>query len=185
MAETESGLVDEPLMPPPPPPAAGPGNGPAEDTVTPAGPPTAPLPPSGDVIVSTRGLTKVYGKLTALDHLDLDVPAGSIFGIIGPNGAGKSTTFAILSTLLRPTSGTATVCGANPTRAPKAVRRRLGYMPDVMGVYDRLRVDEYLEFHAASYGVARSEWPALIDGLLELVDLDVKRDAMVDGLSRG
>ena len=151
--------------------------------------PTPPPPeaamPSDEVIVTTRGLTKQYGKLKALDHLDLDVPKGSVFGIIGPNGAGKSTTFAILATLLRPTAGTALVCGADPTGHPKGVRRKLGYMPDVMGVYDRLRVDEYLEFHAAAYGVARAEWPELIDGLLELVDLDVKRDAMVDSLSRG
>ncbi|MEM8922849.1 MAG: ABC transporter ATP-binding protein [Actinomycetota bacterium] len=162
---------------------------------TPPPPPPSPLAaaaeaatasmPGPDVIVSTRGLTKQYGRLTALHQLDLDVPKGSIYGIIGPNGAGKSTTFAILSTLLRPTAGRATVCGADPTTEPKAVRRTLGYMPDVMGVYDRLQVDEYLEFHAAAYGVARSAWPELIDGLLELVDLDVKRTAMVDGLSRG
>jgi ABC-2 type transport system ATP-binding protein len=136
-------------------------------------------------LVSTRGLTKRYGRLTALDQLDLDVPRGAVYGIIGPNGAGKSTMFAILATLLRPTAGTALVCGNDPTRKPKEVRRRIGYMPDVMGVYDRLRVDEYLQFHAAAYGVARSEWGELIDGLLELVDLDVKRNAMVDGLSRG
>lgn len=151
-------------------------------------PPSIPTPPPdqhADLLVSTRGLTKRYGTLTALDQLDLDVPRGSVFGIIGPNGAGKSTTFAILATLLRPTAGTAMVCGADPTKHPRAVRRRLGYMPDVMGVYDRLRVDEYLQFHAAAYGVARNEWPELVDGLLELVDLDVKRDAMVDGLSRG
>lgn len=138
-----------------------------------------------DALVSIRGLTKRYGKLTALDQLDLDVPKGAVFGIIGPNGAGKSTTFAILATLLRPTSGTAIVCGADPVRQSKAVRKQLGYMPDVMGVYDRLQVDEYLEFHAAAYGVQRKEWPELIDGLLELVDLDVKRAAMVDSLSRG
>ncbi|MCP5031461.1 MAG: ABC transporter ATP-binding protein [Actinomycetia bacterium] len=141
--------------------------------------------PETDLLVSTRGLTKRYGSLMALDQLDLDVPRGSVFGVIGPNGAGKSTTFAILATLLRPTAGTAMVCGADPIRQSKEVRRRLGYMPDVMGVYDRLRVDEYLEFHAAAYGIARSEWPELIEGLLELVDLDVKRDAMVDELSRG
>ncbi len=141
--------------------------------------------PSEDVIVSTRGLTKRYGNLVALDQLDLDVPRGAVFGIIGPNGAGKSTTFAILATLLRPTTGTAMVCGSDPTREAKAVRRRLGYMPDVMGVYDQLRVDEYLQFHAAAHGVPRGEWPDLVGGLLELVDLDVKRDAMVDGLSRG
>jgi ABC-2 type transport system ATP-binding protein len=149
-------------------------------------PPESPVPPaSDDALVSIRGLTKRYGRLTALDHLDLDVPRGAMYGIIGPNGAGKSTTFAILATLLRPTAGTATVCGADPIRQSKAVRRKLGYMPDVMGVYDRLRVDEYLEFHAAAYGVPRHEWPELVEGLLELVDLDVKRDAMVDGLSRG
>lgn len=139
----------------------------------------------GDLLVSTRGLTKRYGQLVALDQLDLDVPKGAVFGIIGPNGAGKSTTFAILATLLKPTAGTATVCGADPTRQPKEVRRRLGYMPDVMGVYDQLRVDEYLRFHAAAYGVPRADWPDLVEGLLELVDLDVKRDAMVDSLSRG
>lgn len=136
-------------------------------------------------MVVTQGLTKTYGSLVALDHLDLTVPRGSVFGIIGPNGAGKSTTFAILATLLLPTAGTATVCGADPVRQPKEVRRRLGYMPDVMGVYDRLQVDEYLEFHAAAYGVPRPQWRELIDGLLELVDLDVKRTAMVDSLSRG
>lgn len=135
--------------------------------------------------VSTRALTKRYGPLVALDSLDLDIAPGSVFGVIGPNGAGKSTTFAILATLLRPTSGSARVFGLDPVSEPRAVRRRIGYMPDVMGVYDRLRVDEYLRFHAAAHRVPRDEWPALVDGLLALVDLDVKADAMVDGLSRG
>lgn len=152
-------------------------------------PDAPPAPGNGadpvGVLVSTRGLTKRYGNLVALDQLDLDVPQGAVYGIIGPNGAGKSTTFAILATLLRPTAGAATVCGVDPIRQPKEVRRRLGYMPDVMGVYDQLRVDEYLEFHAAAHGVPRAEWSDLVEGLLELVDLDVKRDAMVDGLSRG
>lgn len=151
----------------------------------PSAPPPPPPPDAAEILVSTRGLTKRYGKLLALDQLDLDVPRGSVYGIIGPNGAGKSTTFAILATLLKPTAGTATVCGADPMRQAKEVRRRLGYMPDVMGVYDQLRVDEYIEFHAAAHGVPRHEWPDLVEGLLELVDLDVKRDAMVDGLSRG
>lgn len=163
----EEPLADVELVPVSPPPAPGPG-----------GPGPAPL-------VSTRGLTKRYGSLVALDALDLDVPAGSVFGMIGPNGAGKSTTFAILATLLIPTAGTATVCGADPVRSPREVRRRLGYMPDVMGVYESLKVGEYLEFHAAAYRLPRDEWPELIDGLLALVDLDVKRSAMVDSLSRG
>ncbi len=108
-----------------------------------------------------------------------------MFGVIGPNGAGKSTTFAILATLLRPSSGSAEVCGFDPVGNPREVRRRIGFMPDVMGVYDRLSVAEYLQFHAAAYRVPRREWPELIAGLLALVDLDVKADAMVDDLSRG
>lgn len=135
-------------------------------------------------IVATQ-LTKRYGSLIAVNQLDLVVPTGSIFGLIGPNGAGKSTTFAMVATLLRPTSGGLDVMGADPSKKPRTVRRRMGYMPDVLGVYDNLRVDEYLEFFAANYGIARSEWSALIDGLLELVDLGVKRNAMVNSLSRG
>ena len=190
--------TDPPVPPMPPDPPVPPM---PPDPPVPPDPPMRPDPPmptsvaervDGEVgddgprpLVSTRGLTKRYGRLVALDQLDLDVPRGAIYGIIGPNGAGKSTMFAILATLLRPTAGTATVCGSDPVSKPKEVRRRIGYMPDVMGVYDRLRVDEYLQFHASAYGVPRNEWPELVDGLLELVDLDVKRNAMVDGLSRG
>ena len=135
--------------------------------------------------VRTQGLTKVYGSLNAVEGLDLEVPIGSVFGLIGPNGAGKSTTFAILASLLLPTAGTVQVAGFDPITAPFEVRRRIGYMPDVMGVYENLEVGEYLEFFAASYRIPRSSWPGLLDGLLELVDLEVKRDAMVDSLSRG
>ncbi|MDH3300625.1 MAG: ABC transporter ATP-binding protein [Acidimicrobiia bacterium] len=136
-------------------------------------------------MIEARGLTKHYGSLKALDNVDLDIPKGSIFGIIGPNGAGKSTAFLILATLLTPTAGWARVCGHSPMAEPAAVRRRMGYMPDVMGVYENLTVKEYLEFHAATYHIERSEWPSLVGGLLELVDLDVKRDTIVDDLSRG
>ncbi len=138
-----------------------------------------------DAAVVIRGLTKRYGSLLAVNELDLTVPRGSIFGLIGPNGAGKSTTFAVIASLLRPTSGTISVMGADPITKPRTVRRRMGYMPDDLGVYDNLRVDEYIEFFAASYGIPRVEWPALVDGLLELVDLNVKRSAMVNSLSRG
>jgi len=148
---------------------------------------TSPPPPSTapDAVVSVRGLTKVYGSLRALSDLNLDVQRGAIYGIIGPNGAGKSTTFGILATLLKPTSGTALVCGVDPVTQPKEVRGRLGYMPDVMGVYENLSVGEYIEFHAAAYKIPRTEWDGLVEGLLELVDLDVKRTSMVDSLSRG
>ena len=135
--------------------------------------------------VRTVGLTKRYGNLTAVDDLDLEVPAGSVFGLIGPNGAGKSTTFAILASILSPTWGTVEVAGFDPSVDPRAVRRHLGYMPDVLGVYDNLRVDEYIEFFAAAHQLPRSSWPGLVDGLLELVGLEVKRDAMVESLSRG
>lgn len=143
------------------------------------------LQPGVDAVVSARNLTKVYGPLTALHDFTLDIPRGSIYGIIGPNGAGKSTAFSILATLLQPTAGTALVCGFDPTSNPKAVRKRMGYMPDVMGVYERLTVAEYLQFHAAAYRVPRSEWATLVPGLLELVDLDVKANSLVDRLSRG
>lgn len=140
--------------------------------------------PDGAAIVA-RGLTKRYGPLEAVSNVDFQVPTGSIFGLIGPNGAGKSTTIAMIATLLRPTSGHLSVLGADPCRSPRDVRRRLGYMPDVLGVYDNLRVDEYLDFFAASYGVPRSTRAGLIGGLLELVDLDVKRTSLVNSLSRG
>jgi ABC-2 type transport system ATP-binding protein len=135
--------------------------------------------------IRTVALSKRYGNLTAVNELDLEIPEGSVFGLIGPNGAGKSTTFAILASILSPTSGTAEVAGFDPTSDPRSVRRHLGYMPDVLGVYDNLRVDEYLEFFAAAHELRRSSWPGLIDGLLELVGLEVKREAMVESLSRG
>lgn len=141
--------------------------------------------PDAPVAVRATQLSKRYGNLLAVNNLDLTVPRGSIFGLIGPNGAGKSTTFAMMASLLLPTSGRIMVMGVDPSRKPRTVRRRMGYMPDNLGVYDNLRVDEYLEFFAASYGIARTEWTALVDGLLELVDLSVKRTAMVNSLSRG
>ena len=146
----------------------------------------APTPFDGTTYaVETTGLTKRYGILNAVDDLALKIPRGSIYGLIGPNGAGKSTTFSMIATLLRPTTGSLTVLGHDPVRAPRDVRRRLGYMPDVLGVYDNLRVDEYLQFFAASYRVPRKEWPSLVDGLLELVDLHVKSTSLVNSLSRG
>jgi ABC-2 type transport system ATP-binding protein len=138
-----------------------------------------------DLAVQTVGLTKRYGDLFAVRDLNLDVPKGSVYGLIGPNGAGKSTTFLILAALLAPTAGVVQILGADPVTQPAEVRRNIGYMPDVMGVYDNLRVGEYLEFFASCYRIPRSEWSTLVSGLLELVDLGVKRDAMVDSLSRG
>lgn len=135
--------------------------------------------------IAIRGLTKRYGETFAVRNLSLDIPAGSVFGLIGPNGAGKTTTLAVLASLLQPTVGRVLVAGIDPARDARGVRRKVGYMPDVMGLYENMKVGEYLEFFAAAYRVPSKEWPALIGGLLELVDLTDKYGAFVDGLSRG
>jgi ABC-type multidrug transport system ATPase subunit len=150
----------------------------------PLGPPPGPGPGPGPA-VSIRALTKRYGLTLAVDSLDLDIPKGSIYGIIGPNGAGKTTTLSVVATLLRPTSGQVLVFGHNPATHARDVRRVLGYMPDVMGVHDRLTVDEYLRFFAHAHRVPEAKWDSLIAGLLELVNLGEKRNELVDGLSRG
>ncbi len=168
------GPEPEPVPDPAPQPAAG---------VALADPP-APAA-AGETAIRIDHLSKRYGELFAVRDLSLEIPRGSVFGLIGPNGAGKTTTFSVLATLLRPTSGSVTVAGFDPARHARDVRRRLGYMPDAMGVYDGLRVVEYLEFFAASYNVPRARWGATLDTLLELVDLGGKRDAMVNSLSRG
>ena len=138
-----------------------------------------------EAIVTVRGLTKRYGSLFAVRDLDLDVPRGATYGLIGPNGAGKTTTMSVLASLLKPTAGVVRVAGADPAADPHAVRRRVGYMPDVLGVYDSTTVEEYLQFFAGAYRIPRKTWPGLFDGLLELVDLATKRDAQVNSLSRG
>ncbi|MBK8139039.1 MAG: ABC transporter ATP-binding protein [Chloroflexi bacterium] len=138
-----------------------------------------------DLIIETRDLVKRFGKFTAVDGLSLEVPAGSIYGFLGPNGAGKTTTMRMLTTLTRPTSGEAWVGGHSVVTDQIAVRRAIGYMPDEFGVYDDLRVWEYLDFFAACYDIAEGERKKLINDLLALVDLTHKRDDMVDKLSRG
>jgi ABC-2 type transport system ATP-binding protein len=147
-------------------------------------PPPLPAPVTPPAIV-THGLTKRYGPLTALDQLDLVLEKGDVFGFIGPNGAGKSTTMKILAGLLTPTSGTAAVMGKDVTHNGEFVRRNVGYMPDFFGVYDDLTVAEYLEFFASAYGLRRAQRKKVVGDVLELTDLNYKRDAMVDSLSRG
>lgn len=136
-------------------------------------------------MIETKGLTKYYGNLGALVDLSLTINAGDIFGFIGPNGAGKTTTMRILATLLEPTRGTALIDGLDVTKHGKKVRRRVGYMPDFMGVYDDLKVFEYLEFFAAAFGIERRKRKSIVEGVLELTDLKSKRAAAVDSLSRG
>lgn len=135
--------------------------------------------------IDLRNITKRYDKLTAVDNLSLALGPGEIFGFIGPNGAGKTTTIKILATLLEPTTGTAFVDGINVVENPDAVRARIGYMPDTFGVYDEFKVWEYLDFFAAAYKVPKGDRPGLIDLVLDLTNLSNKKDAYVEGLSRG
>lgn len=138
-----------------------------------------------DLIIETRGLVKRYGKLTAINDLSLSVPRGAIYGFVGPNGAGKTSTMRILTTLMLPTAGQAYVAGYEVTKNPRSVRRVIGYMPDYFGVYDDMKVWEYLDFFAACYEIPEGQRPQMINDLLELVDLKHRRDDMVDKLSRG
>ncbi len=136
-------------------------------------------------MIETRDLTKMYGDLFALDRLSLRLERGDVYGFIGPNGAGKTTTMRILATLLNPTYGEATVCGYSIYNGAKEIRRLIGYMPDFFGVYDDMKVIEYLEFFAAAYRIKGPERRRKCEDVLELVDLGYKRDALVTSLSRG
>jgi ABC-2 type transport system ATP-binding protein len=136
-------------------------------------------------IIETRGLIKRYGRLTAVEELDLVVKSGAVFGFVGPNGAGKTTTMRILATLLRPTAGEAWVAGHSVLRERRDVRRAIGYMPDFFGVYGDMKVWEYLDFFAACYEIPPATRRRLVDDLLELVDLAHRREDYVDALSRG
>ncbi|MCD4650860.1 MAG: ABC transporter ATP-binding protein [Candidatus Cloacimonetes bacterium] len=136
-------------------------------------------------MIEIKGLTKHYGDLAALVDMDLVIEAGDIFGFIGPNGAGKTTTMRILATLLEPSRGQAFINGLDVTKKGKKVRRIVGYMPDFMGVYDDLKVFEYLEFFAAAFGIERRKRKSIVEGVLELTDLQTKQSFAVDSLSRG
>lgn len=136
-------------------------------------------------MIKTRNLVKKYGRVAALQGLDLEVPADAVYGFIGQNGAGKTTTLRILAGLLMPDEGWAELAGRNVARDPRGVRRVVGYMPDFFGVYDDLRVGEYMLFYASAHGIRGAGAQKLRDDLLELVDLGHKRDAFVDTLSRG
>jgi ABC-2 type transport system ATP-binding protein len=136
-------------------------------------------------IVRATGLVKRYDRTLAVAGLDLDIAEGEIFGLVGPNGAGKTTTLKILATLLVPDSGDAEIAGASVRRNPNDVRRVLGFMPDSFGVYDDMKVWEYLDFFARCYGISAERRRRMIGDLLELVDLGPRRDTYVQGLSRG
>jgi len=132
-----------------------------------------------------EGLSKQYGKFTAVDDLSLEINEGEIFGFVGPNGAGKTTTLKMIATLLKPTSGKIFIDGVEISKNLKEVRDTIGYMPDFFGVYDDLKVDEYLHFYGDVAGLSEEESRKMIVDLLQLVDLAHKKESYVDTLSRG
>jgi ABC-2 type transport system ATP-binding protein len=136
-------------------------------------------------MIHIRDVSKSYGGHLALKSVSFSIESGDMFGLIGPNGAGKTTLIRILSTLLQPSSGSAEVAGHDVCRGAAAVRRVIGYMPDFFGVYEELKVREYLEFFASTYGIRGAKRKATVDGVLELVDLTEKRESMIAALSRG
>lgn len=136
-------------------------------------------------MLKIEGLVKNYGKVKAVDNIGLEIKEGEIFGFVGQNGAGKTTTLKMIATLLRPTSGKIYIEGKNVLENLKEVRGIIGYMPDFFGVYDNLKVIEYLDFYGDLAGLSKNERKGTIGDLLELVDLTHKREEYVDSLSRG
>ena len=136
-------------------------------------------------MIELINFTKRFGDLVAVDKLNLKIEPGEMFGFIGPNGAGKSTTIRFLTTLLKATAGEGIVNGHNVNKDPMAVRRSVGYMPDSFGVYDGMKVWEFLDFFAVAYQIGRSRRKQVIGDVLELLDLVGKRNDFVNSLSRG
>ena len=136
-------------------------------------------------MIELRNFGKSYGDFVAVENLNLKIPAGEMFGFIGPNGAGKSTTIRFLATLLKASHGEGIVNGHSVTNDPINVRRSIGYMPDNFGVYDGMKVWEFLDFFAVAYQVPKARRKEVLSDVLELLDLAHKRDDFVNGLSRG
>jgi len=140
---------------------------------------------NGEVMVRCTGLTKVYGEITALEDLDLEIPQGHIFGYIGHNGAGKTTTIRILAGLLRATRGQAQIAGVDVATGRRKIKSLVGYLPDSFGVYDQMRVWEYLDFFGAAYKLPLKERRQRLDYVLDVTEAEYLRDRFVDTLSRG
>lgn len=136
-------------------------------------------------MLQIQGLTKKYGKFLALNDLNLHIEKGEIFGFVGPNGAGKTTTMRIVCGLLKATGGEVLVDGISAIKNPEDIKRKVGYVPDFFGVYDNLKVMEYMEFYGSMYGMKKEDVDKIAEGLLELVNLSDKKEEFVDTLSRG
>ncbi len=136
-------------------------------------------------MVEVKNLYKKYGDFVALDKLDFSIDDGEVFGFVGPNGAGKTTTMKIMAGLIRPDGGSITIAGTDALKRDRKLKSLIGYMPDFFGVYDNLKVIEYMEFYASIYGITGSKAEKLCRKLLEIVDLADKAEFFVDELSRG
>jgi ABC-2 type transport system ATP-binding protein len=136
-------------------------------------------------VIELFHLRKEYDNVLAVDDLDLTIPQGEIYGLIGPNGAGKTTTIRMTCGLLAPTMGRALVAGVDVAREPEKAQQHIGYLSDFFAVYEDLKVWEYLDYFAHAYKMPESDIPARVTEVIAQVNLDVKRDAMIRGLSRG
>ena len=132
-----------------------------------------------------NNLYKAYGRFLAVNNLSLHIPAGDLFGFVGPNGAGKTTTIRIVCGLLKASAGTVSINGIDAMRSKKEIKKQIGYVPDFFGVYDNLKVKEYMEFYGSMYGMYTRDITKISDDLLDLVNLADKKEVYVDTLSRG
>ncbi len=138
-----------------------------------------------EIMVRCEGLTKIYDEITALEDLDLSIPKGHVFGYIGPNGAGKTTTIRILAGLLKATRGSASIASYDVNTHRDRIKSLVGYLPDSFGVYDQMRVWEYLDFFGAAHKISRRKRRDRIDFVLDVTEAEYMRDRFVDTLSRG
>jgi ABC-2 type transport system ATP-binding protein len=141
--------------------------------------------PGDDIVIQTRGLTRRFGTLTAVDHLDLTVRRGEVYGFLGPNGCGKSTTIRMLCGLLLPSEGEIQVLGLDIPRQAEALKRRIGYMTQKFSLYDDLSVLENLDFVASVFGMDRRAARARLDELLHTYHLGEQRAQLAGTLSGG
>lgn len=142
---------------------------------------------SDDLVIEARGLTRRYGRgpVLAVDHIDLSIARGEIFGLLGPNGAGKTTTILMILGLTESTEGTVTVLGHDPLREPLQVKRRVGYLPDAVGFYDGMTARENLAYTARLAGIPKAESTARIEESMARVRLTDVLDKRVATFSRG
>jgi ABC-2 type transport system ATP-binding protein len=136
-------------------------------------------------MIQLKNLTKEYDEVTAVREVSIEIPEGEIYGLIGPNGAGKTTMLRMCCGLLPPTSGRAVVNGIDVQHDLEAAQSQVGYLADFFSVYDDLKVWEYLDYFARSYRLDSTRVPERVNEVIEEIGLEVKRDSMVKGLSRG